>query len=137
MGNVAMWWSFGTIESHEWACRLNYFKKVTNSIDGTLVTLTPYPCPSPCFNDLDELSIGVVFQDNTRAMITFIKVQTHISKLTKWEITTMKSSNMATMASWLLSTFDVHDFFWLDKININHERKSKIKSDNLKTNRDF
>jgi hypothetical protein len=59
-------------------------------------------------------------------------VQTHISKLTKGEITTMKSSNMATMASWLLSTFDVHDFFWLNKKNINHERKSKIKSDNLK-----
>jgi hypothetical protein len=111
---------------------LNYFKKVTNLIDGTLVTLTPYPCPSPSFNDLDELSIGVVFQDITRAMITFIKVQTHISKLTKGEITTMKSSNMATMASWLLSTFDVHDFFWLNKKNINHERKSKIKSDNLK-----
>jgi hypothetical protein len=28
-------------------------------------------------------------------------------------------------------------FFWLDKININHERKSKIKSDNLKTIRDL
>jgi len=28
-------------------------------------------------------------------------------------------------------------FFWLDKININHERKSKIKSNNLKTIKDF
>ncbi len=28
-------------------------------------------------------------------------------------------------------------FFWLGKININHERKSKIKSNNLKTIRDF
>jgi hypothetical protein len=44
-------------------------------------------------------------------MITFIKVQIPISKLTKGEITTMKSKNMATMASWLLSTFDVHDVF--------------------------
>ncbi len=86
MGNVAMWLTLGTIESHEWACRLNYLKKVTNLIDGTLVTLIPSPCPSPSFNDLDELSIGVVFQDVTRAMITFIKVQTPISKLTKGEI---------------------------------------------------
>jgi hypothetical protein len=70
MGNVAMWWSFGTIESHEWACRLNYFQKVTNFIDSTLVTLTMSPCPSPSFNDLDDQSIGVVFQDLTRAMIT-------------------------------------------------------------------
>jgi hypothetical protein len=46
---------------------------------------------------LDGLSIGVVSQDFTRAMITFIKVQILISKL--------------TMASWLLSTFDVHDVF--------------------------
>jgi hypothetical protein len=60
---------------------------------------------------LDELSIAVVFQDLTRAMITFIKVQTPFLKLTKGEITTMKSRNMATMASWLLSTFDVHDVF--------------------------
>jgi hypothetical protein len=44
---------------------------------------------------------------------------------------------MATMASWLSSTFDVHDFFWLGKININNERKSKIKSNNLKTVRDL
>jgi len=49
----------------------------------------------------------------------------------------MKSKNMATMASWLLSTFDVHDFFWLGKIKIDHERKSKIKSNNLKTFRDL
>jgi hypothetical protein len=91
------------------ACRLNYFKKVTNLIDGTLVTLTPYPCSSPSLNDLDGLSIGVVSQDFTRAMI---KVQIPISKLAKEEITTMKSKNMATMASWLLSTFDVHDVFF-------------------------
>jgi len=84
---------------------------VTNLINDTLVTLTPSPCPSPSLNDLDGLSIGVVSQDLTRAMITFIKVQTPISKLTKGEITTMKSRNMVTMASWLLSTFDVHDVF--------------------------
>ncbi len=84
---------------------------MTNLIDGTLVTLTPYPCPSPSLNDLDGLSIGMVSQDFTRAMITFIKVQIPISKLTKGEITTMKFKNMATMASWLLSTFDVHDVF--------------------------
>ncbi len=111
MGNVTMRWSFGTIESHEWTCRLDYFKKVTNLIDGTLVTLTPSPCPSPSLNDLDGLSIGVISQDLTRAMITFNKVQTPISKLTKGEITTMKSRNVATMAIWLLSTFDVHDVF--------------------------
>jgi len=28
-------------------------------------------------------------------------------------------------------------FFWLNKININHERKSKIKSNNLKTIKDL
>jgi hypothetical protein len=72
-----------------------------------LVTLIPYPCPSLSLNDLDGLSIGVVSQDFTWAMITFIKVQILISKLTKGEITTMKFKNMATMASWLLSTFDV------------------------------
>jgi hypothetical protein len=84
---------------------------MTNLIDGTLVTLTPYRCPSPSLNDLDGLSIGMVSQDFTRAMITFIKVQIPISKLTNGEITTMKFKNMATMASWLLSTFDVHDVF--------------------------
>jgi hypothetical protein len=84
---------------------------MTNLIDGTFVTLTPFPCPSLSFNDLDGLSIGVVSQELTRVVITFIKVQTPISKLTKGEITTMKSRNMATMASWLSSTFDVHDVF--------------------------
>jgi hypothetical protein len=34
---------------------------------------------------------------------------------------------MVTMASWLLSKFDVHDFFWLGKININHEEKQNKK----------
>jgi hypothetical protein len=110
---------------------------MTNLIDGTLVTLTSSPCPNPSLDDLDGLSIGVVSQDLIRAMNTFIKGQTPISKLIKGEITTMKSRNMATMASWLLSTFDVHDFFWLGKININHERKSKINSNNLKTIRDL
>jgi len=28
-------------------------------------------------------------------------------------------------------------FFWLGKINVNHERKSKIKSNNLKTIRNL
>ncbi len=91
------------------ACRLNYLKKVTNLIDGTLVTLTPYPCSGPFLNDLDGPSIGVLSQDFTRAMI---KVQIPISKLTKGEIITMKSKNMVTMASWLLSTFDVHVVFF-------------------------
>jgi hypothetical protein len=46
---------------------------MTNLIDGTLVTLTPYPCPSPSLNDLDGLSIGVVSQEFTRAMKSKIK----------------------------------------------------------------
>jgi hypothetical protein len=110
---------------------------VTNFIDGTLVTLTPSPCPSLSFNDLDGLSIGVVSQELTRVVITFIKVQTPISKLTKEEITTMKSRNMQPWQVGYHQYLMYMMFIWLGKVNINHERKSKIKSNNLKTIRDL
>jgi hypothetical protein len=40
--------------------------------------------------------------------------------------------SMATMASQFSSTFDVNDVFLLRKMDINNERKNKVKFSNLK-----
>jgi hypothetical protein len=49
----------------------------------------------------------------------------------------MNSKSMATMASQFYLTFDICNVFSLHKMNINCERKNKIKTNKLKMARDL
>jgi hypothetical protein len=44
---------------------------------------------------------------------------------------------MASIATHFSSTFDVHDAFLLGKMDINHGRKNKVKTNNLKIGREL
>jgi hypothetical protein len=59
------------------------------------------------------------------------------AKVSKGEIIGMNFKNMATITSRLSSTSNVYDAFLLTKMNVNHERKNKIKINNLKMVKDL
>ncbi len=58
-------------------------------------------------------------------MTIFIKMLTHVLKLTKGEITTTNIKNMAIMAIPISFASNVYDAFLLSKMDINCERKEK------------
>jgi hypothetical protein len=70
-------------------------------------------------------------------MTTSIEMHTFISKLIMKEITTTKFKSTSTMARWFSITPNVHDVFLLGKMNINHERKKRVKTKNLKMARNL
>jgi hypothetical protein len=54
------------------------------------------------------------------------------TKLSKGEIITMNFRSIAIVASQVSFTFDVNDVFLINKMEIDHERKNKVKISNLK-----
>ncbi len=70
-------------------------------------------------------------------MTTSTKMEAFGAKLTKGKIVAMNSKNMATMANQLSSTSNVHDAFLLGKMNINHDKKNKVKISNLNMVKDL
>jgi hypothetical protein len=54
------------------------------------------------------------------------------TKLSKGEIITMNFRSIATVANQVSFTFDVNDVFLINKMEIDHERKNKVKISNLK-----
>jgi hypothetical protein len=75
----------------------NVSNKQQNFVDGTLINLSPFPSPysSPPLNDSNGPSIEVTSLDPYTLMTIFIKMLTHVLKLTKGEITTTNFRNMA------------------------------------------
>jgi len=81
-------------------------------------------------------SIGATYSSPT-PMTTSTKMQTFGAKLTKGKIVAMNSKNMATMANQLSSTSNVHEAFLLGKMNINHDKRNKVKNSNLNMVKDL
>jgi hypothetical protein len=80
--------------------------------------------------------IGATYSSLT-PMTTSTKMQAFGAKLTKGKIVAMNSKNMATMANQLSSISNVHDAFLLGKMNVNHDKKNKVKMNNLNLVKDL
>jgi predicted amino acid racemase len=78
---------------------------------------------------LNATSIGVVSSDPI-LLNTLIEMQSPKAKLSKGEIVTVNSRNMATMGSQFFSTSYVYDAFLLRKMDLNCGTKNKIKLTN-------
>jgi hypothetical protein len=115
----------------------NILKRPKNLVNHTPTTLTSFPSLSPShslpLNELDGPSIDVG-SSNLTPLTTNVEMQGPITKLCKGEIMTMNFRNMAIMANWFSLTFNVHDafLFLLRKMDINYERKKKVKITHLK-----
>jgi hypothetical protein len=82
-------------------------------------------------NDLDEPSSGAIFMD-LMPMTILLKIMPKIQNYLRGKIITMNYRSIATMASQVSFTFDVNDVFLINKMEIDHEKKNKIKISNLK-----
>jgi hypothetical protein len=78
---------------------------------------------------LNATSVGVV-SSNPILLNTLIEMQSPKAKLSKGEIVTMNSRNMATMGSQIFATSYVYDAFLLKKMDLNCGKKKKIKLTN-------
>ncbi len=59
------------------------------------------------------------------------------AKVSKGEITNMNFKNTATITSRFSFTFNVYDAFLSRKMNVNREKKNKVKINNLKVVKDL
>jgi hypothetical protein len=113
----------------------NILKRQKNLVDHTPITLTSIPSPSPShslpFNELDGPSVDVG-SSNLTPLTTSVEMQGPITKLCKGEIMTVNSRSMAIMAHQFSLTSNVHDALLLGKMDINCERKNKVKINHLK-----
>jgi hypothetical protein len=70
-------------------------------------------------------------------LTTLVKIQGLEAKVSKGKFIGMNFKNMATITSRLSLTFNVSDVFLLRRMNVNCERKNKVKINNLKMVKDL
>jgi hypothetical protein len=70
-------------------------------------------------------------------LVMFLQTLPQLQNYPRGDIMIVNSKNMATMLNHFSSSSNVCDVFLLGKMDINNERKNKVKTSNLKMARDL